>query len=160
MEKLRVALKKASIETKNCSCAGPECDNSCENNNEKTPLLEKQKTFSIQFSSSFNNSYEIIDMTHENNNNELISDEIKIDYEEVEDKNCEDNGLFDNCWFRLILIPISFIMSLTIPKPSKKYFVITFIVSIAWLALLSYFTVTSVQFLSKKFIDLFSLFQI
>ncbi len=150
MEKLKTALTKASIETKNCSCSEPECDQSCLNssNNEKTPLVtkDKPKTFSIQYSSSFTDiSYEVINMNLENNNNEYIEID---DYEE----NSEEQNLFKNCLLRLITFPIRLIMTITIPKPSKKYFVITFILSIVWMGILSYFTVTSVQFLSKDFL--------
>jgi hypothetical protein len=151
MEKLKTALSKANIGTKTCSCSELECDQSCLNssNNEKKPLVtkDKAKTFSIQYSSSFTDiSYEVININLENNNNEYF----KIDdYEEV---NSEEHNFLKNCLFRLITLPIRLIMTITIPKPSKKYFVITFILSIVWMAILSYFTVTSVQFLSKNFL--------
>ena len=147
MEKLRLALIKTSVEKKDCSCPEQECEANCPLNvdvmTEKTPLLnpKKQKPFSIQFNHNYKDlSFEVIDMSLEGNNN-FFSSGLKLEDSE--------NGSCTGMMYRLLTAPVRLLMFVTIPKASQKYFAFTFVLSIGWMALLSYLTVTNVEFFSE-----------
>lgn len=58
-------------------------------------------------------------------------------------------GCFDNRVMFIIMFPIYFLYRLTLPKPENKRYILTFIISIAWLATLAFATVSSVEVISK-----------
>lgn len=63
----------------------------------------------------------------------------------------EDDGdwLDDNCFFKYLLLPVTLLFRLTLPKPSKFCFVVTFIVSIAWIGLFTWVCIWMVTLISK-----------
>jgi hypothetical protein len=67
---------------------------------------------------------------------------IKCEGEEGDD----GSGLMNNIILRWLLLPISILFHLTMPK---RLLIITFLISIIWLSGLSYFTVWSIDGLSK-----------
>lgn len=144
MEKLKSTLIKSSVEQKACSCPEEECLPDCPERvvTEKTPLIpaKQQKPFSIQCSQSFKDmSYEVIDMSMQENNN--LTTEIKLDD--------EASASCASIMFRVMVAPVRFLMYITLPQPTKTWFALTFVMSIAWLALLSYFTVDAIEYISK-----------
>lgn len=62
----------------------------------------------------------------------------------------------ENSWFCMKMIynfmtfPILILYKLTLPKPGDRTFIFTFIISIIWITCLSYITISSVEFISKK----------
>ncbi|CAG2183584.1 unnamed protein product, partial [Oppiella nova] len=73
MDKLTAALKKTSVEHKNCDCPEEECNGNCSQAlayNEKTPLLSPpnglQRPLSIQYAPGYKEmSYEILNTSLE-----------------------------------------------------------------------------------------------
>lgn len=111
------------------------------NLNESTPLLKQE-------------------LTCNGIGNEEIKNEIKenpsVIYETVEEEKEEKEEKEENSWFyvkifyNFITIPILMLYKWTLPKPSDRTFVLTFIISIIWMTGLSYITILNVEFISKK----------
>ena len=56
----------------------------------------------------------------------------------------------DTCFMQTILFPFTILFKITLPKPTKFCFVITFCMSIVWIALLTYVVVWMTTIVGKN----------
>ncbi|XP_054159483.1 sodium/potassium/calcium exchanger 4-like isoform X2 [Oppia nitens] len=153
MDKLKAVLSSS----RTCECTELECSHDSADNNrkagdaddtEKTPLLmanDNQKSYSIQYTQPIL-SYEVVNLSTEKTISETLEVNIKMTGTDESDSN---NGSYFTFLYGLLMAPIRLIMYLTIVRPTDRLFAITFVTSIVWLALLSYVTVTCVEFVSE-----------
>lgn len=121
---------------------GTECDKYLLNEYYLTYLTKQnqfvqKKDFELKFYSCLEDIFDKQD--------KLVDIKKKNEYEKLDE---DDNGFgfTDNFLLRFLLMPFIVIFSLTMPT---RFPGITFILSIAWLSILSYFTVWSISGLSK-----------
>ena len=113
------------------------------NNDEKIPLLKKPKKSSIEDEEASQDLSHIVLIRGQNGYKEVrnihkIEDEESSDQEEDED---EDDWTDNNCFCKWLLMPLKLLFRITIPKPTKYCFAITFTVSIIWIVGLTYLSV-------------------
>lgn len=135
--------------------------------NEKEPLVQKvaklydidnnSRTFVNEYLLNENNDHKeqleqklhlfIDDIINQQRIEEQISKFNKLDYEKIDPEN-DSNGVdfTNNILLKALLMPFIFIFTFTMPSRFPQ---ITFVFSIIWLSILSYFTVWSVSGLSK-----------
>ncbi len=66
----------------------------------------------------------------------------------------DDDGdeWMDSCFIKYPLLPTILLFKITLPKPSKRCFVITFIMCIVWVGLFTYVSVWMVTIIGKKYL--------
>ena len=91
------------------------------------------------------------------NNTESMN--MKLNLQALDGQNDTDSDWTDNMFFKIILFPFRVCFWITLPRPSQYTFVLTFLSSVIWIALLSYVIVWMVTILCK-FLESFSHLQI
>jgi hypothetical protein len=61
----------------------------------------------------------------------------------------EKDWIEGNCFFKYLLFPLNLLFKLTLPKPNKFCFVITFTMSVVWIGSLTYVCVWMVTIIGK-----------
>ena len=112
------------------------------NNDEKIPLLKKPKISSIEDEEANQDLSHIVLIKGENGYKEVknihrIEDEESGEEEEEDEDDWTDN----NCFCKWFLMPLKLLFKITVPKPTKYCFAITFTVSIIWIVGLTYLSV-------------------
>jgi hypothetical protein len=117
--------------------------------NEKTPLIKKTKS-SIEDENAYLEDYSKIELTKTQNGkyNEIKNKRSDHDLEKENDDDLDEDWT-DSCFMRYLLLPMKILFKITLPKPTKYCFVITFIMSVVWIALLTYVTVWMVTLVGQ-----------
>jgi hypothetical protein len=117
--------------------------------NEKTPLIKKTKS-SIEDENACLEDYSKIELTKTQNGkyNEIKNKRSDHDLEKEDDDDLDEDWT-DSCFMRYLLLPVKILFKITLPKPTKYCFVITFIMSVVWIALLTYVTVWMVTLVGQ-----------
>ena len=78
------------------------------------------------------------------NGNTKVESNLYPNLHKKEEKKIEpevDSDWTDNCFMQTLLFPFRILFAITLPKPTKFCFIITFVMSIVWIALLTYVVV-------------------
>lgn len=116
------------------------------NNDEKIPLLKKPKKSSIEDEEA-NQDLSHIVLIKGNNGYKEVKNTYKIEEDgessgqEGDEDEDEDDWTDNNCFCKWFLMPLKLLFKLTVPKPTKYCFAITFTVSIIWIVGLTYLSV-------------------
>ena len=116
------------------------------NNDEKIPLLKKPKKSSIEDEEA-NQDLSHIVLIKGNNGYKEVKNTYKIEEDgessgqEGDEDEDEDDWTDNNCFCKWFLMPLKLLFKLTVPKPTKYCFAITFTVSIIWIIGLTYLSV-------------------
>jgi len=125
-------------------------ENNNEDINEKTPLIKNGKP-SIEDENGYLEDYSKIELTKtENGKYNEIRHKRPEQGSNDDDEDDLDDDWTSSCFMTYLLLPVAIIFKLTLPKPTKFCFVITFIMSIVWIALLTYVTVWMVTIVGQK----------
>ena len=73
--------------------------------------------------------------------------------EKVHQKEQEIEDWMDNWVMKIILFPFTVLFTITLPKPTKSCYIITFIMSIVWIAVLTYVVVWMTTIVGKNPIE-------
>jgi len=124
-------------------------ENNNEDINEKTPLIKKTKS-SIEDENAYLEDYSKIELTKTQNGkyNEIKNKRSDHDLEKENDDDLDEDWT-DTCFMTYLLLPMKILFKITLPKPTKYCFVITFIMSVVWIALLTYVTVWMVTLIGE-----------
>jgi len=123
-------------------------ENNNEDINEKTPLIKKTKS-SIEDENAYLEDYSKIELTKtQNGKYNEIKKRPSHDLEKENEEDLDDDWT-DSCFMRYLLLPMIILFKITLPKPTKYCFVMTFIMSIVWIALLTYVTVWMVTLIGE-----------
>ena len=116
-------------------------------NDEKIPLIKKQKKSSIEHQEANQNLSYIVLVKGQNgyeevkNINKIEDDHSNDDSIDKDDDEDEDDWTDNNCFCKWLSMPLKLLFKVTVPKPTKYCFVITFTVSIIWVIGLTYLSV-------------------
>jgi hypothetical protein len=123
--------------------------NNNEDINEKIPLIKKAKS-SIEDENAYLEDYSKIVLTKTQNGkyNEIKNKRSDHDLEKENDDDLIEDWT-DGCFMRYLLLPMNILFKITLPKPTKYCFVMTFIMSVVWIALLTYVTVWMVTLVGE-----------
>lgn len=117
-------------------------------NDEKMPLLKKRKKSSIEHQEANQNLSYIVLVKGQNgyeevkNINKIEDDHSNDDsIDKDDDDDDEDDWTANNCFCKWLSMPLKLLFKVTVPKPTKYCFVMTFTVSIIWVIGLTYLSV-------------------
>ena len=117
-------------------------------NDEKIPLLKKPKNSSIEHQEENQNLSHIVLIKSQNgyeevkNINKIEDDHLNDDSnDEDDDDDDDDDWTYNNCFCKWISMPLRLLFKVTVPRPTKCCFAISFTVSIMWIIGLTYLSV-------------------
>jgi hypothetical protein len=120
--------------------------NNKEDTNDKISIIEKTKS-SIEDENEDNSKIQST-KTQNDKNNEIKNKRSDHDLEKENDDDLDEDWT-DSCFMRYLLLPMKILFKITLPKPTKYCFVITFVMSIVWIGLLTYVTVWMVTLVGQ-----------
>ena len=125
--------------------ANSETNSTTESTNESTPLLNNKNIIlkkKIQTGANDQDSQWNIESRHRYGS---VTEEGSVD---------EDNWVESNIFFKVLMFPAMLVFKLTLPKPTKYCFVLTFAISIVWISVLTYAAVWLVTIIGMLYVRL------